>query len=130
MEAFVEFDTGAKLPLRPTIAKSGNRFLAVRPKNEPRLTQYGVNVSIAEIGGKLPSRVRLVVDGQASDWAALVSGETISGNPKVSTADGGKILFDEVEQTLRARVSQPDKTRANLHILTARHRSSAVSSVL
>lgn len=136
----LRFDTGVEVSLRPTLNKNKtHQFLAARPDSEPIVTHFGFNVPIDVVGGKLPSKATLVVDGKATgNTVVLDKGLTdppatkpnAKRNPKVTGQLPQPIDFDGAEQTLTIRISQPKDSTANVMIRSARPNEGKVHTSL
>jgi hypothetical protein len=125
MSHILKFDTGAEIVLRDTVTKNGkNHYLAARPSTMAFVPQYGFNVPLDLVGGKLPKKAQLVIDGEAVAETKLVTGVTTSGNPKVNGSL--PVSYDGVDQTISVQVSQPKDTTANVIIRSSRPRGASL----
>lgn len=111
---------GKSITLRNTSGKTGNQFLAVRPENEPIVTRFGFNIDLDKVGGKLPTSGELRKDGELVGKFNLESGTNGNGKPSVSNNKAVRFQYDDVEQTLAVRISNPRAGTANVLIRSSR----------
>ncbi len=131
----VKFNNGAVLTLRETSIKSGKKVLAVRPADQDRLSAFGFNVDLANVGGSLPTSGELLEDGKVVSTFSLERSVTKDftdkktgkvspgGKPKVQNDTAATIKFGDDELTLKVRISQPQDSTANVNIRAIRSNS-------
>jgi hypothetical protein len=98
----VELSTGASIPLRPILAKTGNVYHAVLKQKADETYynpgKYGVKVDKSVVGGSLPKSAKL-----AGTTVSAVPGVTQSGNRKVTF--NASVTIEGESRNLRLSIS-------------------------
>lgn len=125
----LHFGKAEAITLRNTAGKTGNQFLAVRPESEPIVTRFGFNIPLERVGGCLPTKGELRKDGELVAKFDLESGTNGNGKPSVTNKQAARLQYDEVEQTLAVRISNPRAGTANVLIRTSRQSAGKVVEI-